>query len=520
MKKSVLSIVLTVVMLFSLTATVWGSAWPVVDSGYCGYWDDNYEDRENITWQLMKDGTLEFFGEGYMEDFSYNRVPWKDYADQIKEVVIYGPQDDLKSCIFSISSYAFIGCKNLTKVTIPHTVVEIGEDAFGSCKSLTEITLPDSIEKMGYGVFGSSGLKRIRLPEKLTTLPYGTFSGCADLESVDFPAGLTEIKDRAFEKSGLVRIELPDTVTTMGLDVFSKCPNLEFVKLPRNLEVIETGMFEKCAKLQSVVFPENVKVIGRLAFMWCDELQNFTLPESVETIGLQAFIDCESLTEVTIPANVTTIEQNSFSGCGKLRAIYVAEGNQAYQSVDGVLMTKDGTMVHTCPGAKEGTFVIPNGVTTIASLAFFDCQNLKRLVIPATLTTINERGFDFCDNLLSFYFSGAAPEEELLKKMDISSDATLYYLEGQPGWTSPTYLGYKTALWDGSSKLPGTLPAGDTNGDGRVGVEDVQQLYGYLTGQNTITIAEKMAADVNNDDEVDVYDLQLLYERLAQGTTL
>lgn len=497
MKKSVLSIVLTVVMLFSLTATVWGSAWPVVDSGYCGYWDDNYSDRKNMTWQLMKDGTLEFFGEGYMEDFSYNRVPWKDYVDQIKEVVIYGPQDELKSCILSIGRYAFSGCKNLKKISIPV-----------------------SVEIIGLAAFSGSGIESIHLPANLKTISTAAFSGCTNLKSVEFPAGLTKIENMAFEKSGLIRMELPDTVTTMGSGVFSKCPNLEFVKLPRNLEVIETGMFEKCAKLQSVVFPENVKVIGRLAFMWCDELQNFTLPESVETIGLQAFIDCESLTEVTIPANVTIIEQNSFSGCGKLRAIYVAEGNQAYQSVDGVLMTKDGTMVHTCPGAKEGTFVIPNGVTTIASLAFFDCQNLKRLVIPATLTTINERGFDFCDNLLSFYFSGAAPEEELLKKMDISSDATLYYLEGQPGWTSPTYLGYKTALWDGSSKLPGTLPAGDTNGDGRVGVEDVQQLYGYLTGQNTITIAEKMAADVNNDGEVDVYDLQLLYERLAQGTTL
>lgn len=497
MKKSVLSIVLTVVMLFSLTATVWGSAWPVVDSGYCGYWDDNYSDRKNMTWQLMKDGTLEFFGEGYMEDFSYNRVPWKDYVDQIKEVVIYGPQDDLKSCIFSISSYAFSGCKNLKKISIPV-----------------------SVEIIGFAAFSGSGIESIHLPANLKTISTAAFSGCTNLKSVEFPEALTKIESRAFEKSGLVRMELPDTVTTMGSDVFSECPNLEFVKLPRNLEVIEMSMFKKCAKLQSVVFPENVKVIGRLAFMWCDELQNFTLPESVETIGLQAFIDCESLTEVTIPANVTIIEQNSFSGCGKLRAIYVAEGNQAYQSVDGVLMTKDGTMVHTCPGAKEGTFVIPNGVTTIASLAFFDCQNLKRLVIPATLTTINERGFDFCDNLLSFYFSGAAPEEELLKKMDISSDATLYYLEGQSGWTSPTYLGYKTALWDGSSQLPGTLPAGDANGDGRVGVEDVQQLYGYLTGQNTITITEKMAADVNNDGEVDVYDLQLLYERLAQGTTL
>lgn len=518
MKKRVVSMVLALVMLCSLTVSAWAED-PMVASGQCG--DSSTSTESKIQWVLWNTGKLEISGQGHMENYTYYRsAPWAEYKEQITEVVIYGPQDELKSCIFSIGKYAFSGCKNLTKITIPHTVVEIGENAFSSCKSLTEITLPDSIEKMGQSVFSSSGLKNIRLPEKLTALPYRAFSGCTNLKSVEFPDALTKIEHHAFEKSGLVRIELPDTVTTMGSGVFSECPNLEFVKLPRNLEVIEMSMFEKCAKLQSVVFPENVKVIGRLAFKWCDELQNFTLPESVETIGLQAFIDCESLTEVTIPAKVTKIEQNSFSGCGKLRAIYVAEGNQAYQSVDGVLMTKDGTMVHTCPGAKEGTFVIPNGVTTIASLAFFDCQNLKRLVIPATLTTINERGFDFCDNLLSFYFSGAAPEEELLKKMDISSDATLYYLEGQSGWTSPTYLGYKTALWDGSSKLPGTLPAGDTNGDGRVGVEDVQQLYGYLTGQNTITIAEKMAADVNNDDEVDVYDLQLLYERLAQGTTL
>lgn len=351
MKKSVLSIVLTVVMLFSLTATVWGSAWPVVDSGYCGYWDDNYSDRKNMTWQLMKDGTLEFFGEGYMEDFSYYSVPWKDYVDQIKEVVIYGPQDELKSCIFSIGSYAFSGCKNLKKISIPV-----------------------SVEIIGLAAFSGSGIESIHLPANLKTISTAAFSGCTNLKSVEFPEALTKIESRAFEKSGLVRMELPDTVTTMGSDVFSECPNLEFVKLPRNLEVIEMSMFKKCAKLQSVVFPENVKVIGRLAFMWCDELQNFTLPESVETIGLQAFIDCESLTEVTIPANVTIIEQNSFSGCGKLRAIYVAEGNPAYQSVDGVLMTKDGTMVHTCPGAKEGTFVIPNGVTTIASLAFLTAR--------------------------------------------------------------------------------------------------------------------------------------------------
>lgn len=147
MKKSVLSIVLTVVMLFSLTATVWGSAWPVVDSGYCGYWDDNYSDRKNMTWQLMKDGTLEFFGEGYMEDFSYYSVPWKDYVDQIKEVVIYGPQDELKSCIFSIGRYAFSGCKNLKKISIPV-----------------------SVEIIGLAAFSGSGIESIHLPANLKTI--------------------------------------------------------------------------------------------------------------------------------------------------------------------------------------------------------------------------------------------------------------------------------------------------------------------------------------------------------------
>ncbi len=518
MKKSVLSIVLTVVMLFSLTVAAWAYD-PIIAYGQCGDW--NTSTPSEIQWVLWDTGKLTISGEGHMENYTYRRgAPWEAYKEQIKEVMVYGKQDELESFVLSIGNHAFRGCVNLTKVTIPDTVVVIGENAFSGCKSLKEITIPDSVEKIGNQAFGGcKSLKEVALPDSLKEISDSLFAG-SGIESIEFPAGLTSIGSSAFSKSSLIRVDIPDSVTTIGTAAFDECPYLTYAKLPCDLEIIKMSTFSKCSKLQTVIFPENLKEIGRMAFIWCDELQNFSLPESLEVIGNQAFIDCESLTEVTIPANVTIIEQNSFSGCGKLRAIYVAEGNPAYQSVDGVLMTKDGTMVHTCPGAKEGVFVIPDGATTIESCCFFDCQNLKRLVIPATLTTINERGFDFCDNLLSFYFSGATPEEELLKKMDISSDATLYYLEGQSGWTSPTYLGYKTALWDGSSQLPGTLPAGDANGDGRVGVEDVQQLYGYLTGQNTITIAEKMAADVNNDDEVDVYDLQLLYERLAQGTTL
>ena len=75
------------------------------------------------------------------------------------------------------------------------------------------------------------------------------------------------------------------------------------------------------------------------------------------------------------------------------------------------------------------------------------------------------------------------------------------------------------ALWDGGSLIPGTLLDGDINGDSKVDATDLQQLYGYLTGQVTLGMAQKMAADYNGDGVVDVYDLQALYEHLAlQGT--
>ena len=71
-----------------------------------------------------------------------------------------------------------------------------------------------------------------------------------------------------------------------------------------------------------------------------------------------------------------------------LRYIGVHEDNPNYQSIDGVLFDKKGTLVK-CPPCMEGHYVIPNFVITIESEAFCDCLKLKSVHIPDSVQKIN-----------------------------------------------------------------------------------------------------------------------------------
>ncbi len=533
MKKRVVSMVLALVMLCSLTVSAWAED-PIVASGQCG--DSDTESR--IQWLLLNTGKLEISGQGHMENYTYySSAPWAGYKEQIKEVVIYGLQDELQSCVLSIGNYAFYGCANLTTVTIADTVAVIGSSAFGDCESLKEIAIPDSVGKID-GAFWGSGIESIRLPAGLTSIGENTFSGCENLKEVTLPESLTSIGRDAFSKSGLTRIVIPDSVSEIGQSAFSRCMELEYVRLPDALEelsewlfygsyklkkvenisptvkTISDSAFNKCISLESVEIPFGIETIGSHAFLWCESLPEITIPDSVKTIEISAFNYCKSLKEVTIPAGVTEIGRCAFAGCDSLQAVYVAEDNPAYQSVDGALLSKDGTTLYCCPGAKTGCYEIPEGVTTLERNSIF-CPKLETLVFPSTVESAYY-AVEGCLALTSCFFRGPGVEDFNNLR---AYGATFYYIEGQPGWTSPTCYGHQTALWDGGSLIPGTLLDGDTNGDSKVDATDLQQLYGYLTGQVTLGMAQKMAADYNGDGMVDVYDLQALYEHLAlQGT--
>lgn len=101
--------------------------------------------------------------------------------------------------IKTIGEEAFWDCERLDNVTIPDSVTSIGNSAFGFCYDLTTLSLGENIETIGGdafniydGVFlGCTNLSKITIPKKVKKIEPYTFAGCSLLRSITLPAGLT-----------------------------------------------------------------------------------------------------------------------------------------------------------------------------------------------------------------------------------------------------------------------------------------------------------------------------------------
>lgn len=165
---------------------------------------------------------------------------------------------------------------------------------------------------------------------------------------------VTALNKSLFEGySHITSLRLPDTVTTINARAFVRC-GFESLTLPTSLTAIEDFAFNMCHKLESIVIPPSVTQIGAGAFMDCPALQSITLPPNITKIAENAF--CESgIREIVIPDKVRTIDTCAFQGCGELTSI-----------------------------------TLPQNLKKIGYMAFMDCDSLKELSIPKSVTEIGE----------------------------------------------------------------------------------------------------------------------------------
>lgn len=294
-------------------------------------------------------------------------------------------------------------------IVIPSTylglpVDEISENAFQACDFITEIKIPDSVKTIGSRAFNlCTSLTSIEIPDSVTSIGYSAFAVCTQLENITLPDSITKIGHLLLEQTKYYQNNdnWENGALYAGnhlIEVKNSVPSEFSVK--NGTVTIADDAFYNCVSLEKVIIPDGLVTIGDHAFTSCISLNSVNIPNSVKTIGNFAFSTC-GLTEIFIPKSVTSIGEGALN-TDTLENIYVDSNNSNYQSIDGNLYNKDGTVIlqYAC-GKSNSEFTLPSGVTQIGQLAFAWCQNLKRVNIPDGVTVIGDSAFDNCQSLES-----------------------------------------------------------------------------------------------------------------------
>lgn len=273
---------------------------------------------------------------------------------------------------------------NLSAVHIPQSVKRIGDSAFTLCKNLKELTLPDGLESIGIGAFSSSGLETISIPDGAAIEGGSTFLDCNSLASVSLPSGMTVMPEQ----------------------FFSGCMNLREVELPVGIDSIKRSAFNNSG-IMRLKLPDGVKYIGDYAFYGCRSLQETNLPESVEHVGVYAYSDCQKSLkeplynskifacmasrsgEYTVPDGIQYIAAAAFYSCDTLTAIHLPA------SVTGIGVNVFGNCT------RLQSMELPAGVKEVPSNAFQGCSSLASVTLPASVTVIGYYAFNGCESLSS-----------------------------------------------------------------------------------------------------------------------
>ena len=197
--------------------------------------------------------------------------------------------------VTKIGDYAFLNCKNLSRIDIPPSITTIGDYAFKGCAAISIIRGTDS---------GGEDAT-IEIPDNITTLGYHPFE---DLKSVAVIIPRTTIETKGNPIAGM------PFIATVEIDE----NNPKFISSDNviyNKQLTEVVAVPANYSSSSIHFLNSTQKINCEALYGCENLRSILLPESLEYIGTNAFAKCASISALTIPATVTEIGHSPFTNC-------------------------------------------------------------------------------------------------------------------------------------------------------------------------------------------------------------
>lgn len=205
-------------------------------------------------------------------------------------------------------------------------------------------------------------------------------------------------------------------VTSVSYEAFALCKNLNSVTIPSTVKTIGIRSFYG-TKISKITVPSKTKTIGQGAFGSCKDLKTIVMPGDFK-LKLEEDTDDKLWYVTSDQSAVDTITFNTklkLANVSYLSAnnLVVAKNDPSYQSIEGVIYTKDGKGIVRVP-QKRTELKIKEGCTEFNMQSvlynstdsegdeFNNCSKLKKIVIPSSVKSINKIKYktdraDACD---------------------------------------------------------------------------------------------------------------------------
>ncbi len=344
--------------------------------------------------------------------------------------------------VVEIGDYSFFGCTDLLSISVPKSIIKIGEASFDRCSNITNVWYEGDLQA------------DILIEDRndIITSAIWHYNACMANDEA-YEHVYDNACDAECNNCGTIRegadhtyewvIDVEPTATETGLKheectlcgetrnedtvIESLC---EFTYEIVDGEVTITGYIGNGG---DVVIPSAlegypVTTIRDYAFEKNSSITSVVIPDTVIIIGRGAIRHCSILTSVVIGDSVTMIDEFAFLNCRSLANIEVSSNNANYTSHDGVLFTKDGTILVQYPIGKGLTkYIISDSVTTIGLGAFRHCKVLTDVVIGNGVTTIDHSAFYDCSVTRVWYEGDSQSNINISTMNETLTSATWHY---------------------------------------------------------------------------------------------
>lgn len=358
------------------------------------------------------------------EDLSMYETEISDYSGNVR-LCLLKIKDEFKNKIktaiipreiYSVGWNAFEGCENLETVIVKEGVKSIGNGAFKNCGKLASVELPEGCSEIYANTFMNCiSLEEISLPDSVEQINENAFFNCIKLKSIKMSKNIV-VKENAFYNTAFYNTVDDGMIyiNTLAYKYVGDMPKNTTYKLREGTTGMASGAFDNIDGLRHLVLPDSFEYLSSANIVDCQNLLSLTIGKNYKGQKLYsgawletapAIVRAYRLVELCNKSDID-IQEDYFHGAMNLRPVTLLniyrENEQSALDIrdDGQVYMKLGDDKILVAYSTDSTqAAVESGTTVIRKHAFYDSENLKKVIVPEGVKEIESEAFVFCADL-------------------------------------------------------------------------------------------------------------------------